>query len=290
MSVRLAGTVLALLTLAACAATSGRNPLARWVPSPNHEPRRPVLIVLHATEQRSAAESLLTLRTRNTGGPVSAHYLIGRDGALYQLVSEHRRAWHAGPGRWGTITDVNSASIGIELDNDGGAPFPEAQLATLLALLDDLCTRLQIPRTQLIAHADMAPTRKRDPGAQFPWRALADVGFGIWPTGPFAEPPPGFDAWLALAALGYALDDRDAALRAFRRRFRAIESDLTDPVAPPDPEDARILHALTKKGTEGIKLPSNPLRPPFRRHAGFICPEWLRFRVRRSVPMPRSAR
>src|SRR5678816_4635739 len=92
--------------------------MAHWVPSPNHDVRGPILIVLHATEQDSVQESLDTLRTRNSGGPVSAHYLVGRDGALYQLIDDERRAWHAGPGRWGTITDVNSASIGIELDNN----------------------------------------------------------------------------------------------------------------------------------------------------------------------------
>ena len=113
--------------LAACAPLPPRNPLATWVPSPNRELRRPILIVLHATEQDSVRESLDTLRSRNGGGPVSAHYLIGRDGRRYQLVADNERAWHAGSGRWGTITDVNNASIGIELDNTGGAPFPVRQ-------------------------------------------------------------------------------------------------------------------------------------------------------------------
>lgn len=234
----------AVLALAACAPAPHRNPMAQWVPSPNHEPRRPVLIVLHATEQESVEQSLLTLRTRNSGGPVSAHYLVGRDGKIFQLVAEDRRAWHAGPGRWGTITDVNSASIGIELDNDGEAPFPPAQVEALLALMHDLCTRLDIPRDQVIAHADMAPTRKRDPSARFPWRALADAGFGPWPADDAPPAPPGFDPWLALRALGYATDDPGAALRAFRRRFRGIEADLSDPPPELDAEDTRLLHAL----------------------------------------------
>src|SRR5690606_17110821 len=105
----------------------------------NFGPRQPVLIVIHATEQDGVQESLDTLRTRNSGGPVSAHYLIGDDGTLYQLVADLDRAWHAGPGRWGTITDVNAASIGIELDNDGEEPFAQAQIDSLLRLLDDLC-------------------------------------------------------------------------------------------------------------------------------------------------------
>ena len=237
-----------LLALAACTHAPPRNPLAQWVPSPNFEPRRPVLIVLHATEQESAAASLDTLRTGNSGGPVSAHYLVGDDGATYQLVADELRAWHAGPGRWGTITDVNSASIGIELDNDGSEPFPDAQVAALLRLLEDLCERLDIPRTQVIAHADMAPTRKRDPGFRFPWKRLADAGFGLWPQAPLAEPPPGFDPWLALRLLGYPLQQDDspghaATVRAFRRHFRGDEGDALDA------EDARILYALTRSAS-----------------------------------------
>lgn len=227
--------------LAGCAPLPPRNPLASWVPSPNHELRRPILIVLHATQQDSVRESLDTLRSRNGGGPVSAHYLIGRDGRRYQLVADNERAWHAGAGRWGTITDVNNASIGIELDNDGSAPFPPAQIDSLLVLLEDLCTRLRIPRTQVIAHADMAPTRKVDPGKSFPWRQLADAGFGVWPTSTDEPLPPGFDPWLALRLFGYPIDDRAAAVRAFHLRFRGIDTQVLDD------EDLRILHALTQE-------------------------------------------
>lgn len=234
--------LLILFALCACAPLPARNPMAEWVPSPNEEARRPVIIVIHATEQNGVARSLHTLRTENRGGPVSAHYLVGRDGSLYQLVADERRAWHAGSGRWGTITDLNSASIGIELDNDGGADFPQAQIETLIRLLDDLCTRLSIPRSQIIAHADLAPTRKRDPNVRFPWRTLAMEGFGRWPAEDAPPAPEGFDFWLAMAAFGYSLDDPDAALRAFRRRFRGMESDPS----PQDAEDARILNALVQ--------------------------------------------
>src|SRR5688500_16468712 len=96
--------MLLLARLAGCASEPPRTPMATWAPSPNHEPRRAVLIVLHATEQESVEESLATLQSGNSSGPVSSHYLIGRDGAIYQLVSDERRAWHAGGGRWGTIT------------------------------------------------------------------------------------------------------------------------------------------------------------------------------------------
>ena len=246
--------LLATALLCACAPQPVRNPLAEWVTSPNHDERRPVAIVIHATEQNGVERSLNTLRTQNRGGPVSSHYLIGRNGDLYQLVSDERRAWHAGAGRWGTLTDLNSTSIGIELDNDGGAAFPPEQIDALLRLLDDLCTRLRIPRHQIIAHADMAPTRKRDPNVLFPWKTLADAGFGAWPAEDAPPAPEGFDVWLAMAAFGYPLDDPHAALRAFQRRFRGIEAALKpDAGQQPDAEDARILHALTRS-----LLPTTP--------------------------------
>lgn len=239
---RLPPLLLMAALLGACAHVA-RNPMAQWVPSPNHNPRQPVLIVLHHTEQDSVQQSLHTLRTRNSGGRVSAHYLVGRDGALYQLVPDGERAWHAGAGRWGTIGDVNSASIGIELDNNGDEPFAPAQIATLLRLLDDLCTRLHIPRSQVIGHADLAPARKTDPSRFFPWDQLAAAGFGLWPDPADGPAPDGFDPWLGLRALGYPLDDPGAAARAFHRHFRGRD-DLGDSL---DGEDARILHSLLRR-------------------------------------------
>lgn len=229
-----------LALLGGCAHAPPRNPLAEWVPSPNQDLRRPVLIVIHYTDQDSVQRSLDTLRSRNSTGKVSAHYLIGRDGKRYQLVGDERRAWHGGAGRWGTITDINSASIGIELDNDGNSPFAPAQIDSLLVLLEDLCTRLRIPRTQVIGHQDFAPTRKVDPGPLFPWKRLADAGFGRWPAADAPPAPPGFDPWQALALLGYPLEDRAATLRAFHHHYRGRDS------AGIDAEDLRILHALTR--------------------------------------------
>lgn len=243
--IRLPLVLLTTLLLAACASTSTdvRSPLATWVPSPNHNARNPVIIVLHHTDQDSVQESLYTLRTANSGGKVSAHYLVGSDGHLYQLVADNRRAWHAGGGRWGTITDLNSASIGIEIDNDGSSPFAAAQIAALIRLLDDLCTRLNIPRSQIIAHADLAPARKQDPSRYFPWQQLAEAGFGVWPRASDGPAPEGFDPWLALEAFGYPLDDRAAAAGAFHRRFRGRD-DLPGTL---DAEDARILHSLLQQ-------------------------------------------
>lgn len=238
-----------LALLAACAHAPpepqpGRSTLAQWLPSPNFDARRPVIVVLHATEQDSVEQSLQTLRTRNRGGRVSAHYLVARDGRTFQLVDDLDRAWHAGAGRWGTIDNLNAASVGIELDNDGRSGFPDAQVEALLRLLADVTARHRIDRRALIAHGDMAPTRKRDPNHLFPWQRLAEAGFGAWPQGPLAEPPPGFDPVLALRLLGYPTDDLPAAVRAFHRRFRGLD-DGDDPDAMLDGTDARILHALT---------------------------------------------
>jgi N-acetylmuramoyl-L-alanine amidase len=238
---RFALPLLVTLGAAGCVHAPSHNPLASWVPSPHHDARRPVLIVLHFTDETSVAQSLRTLRTRNDGGPVSAHYLIGVDGHIYQLVADVERAWHAGAGRWGTITDVNSASIGIELDNDGHAPFPETQIDGLLVLLADLTTRWRIPSTQVIGHEDLAPVRKDDPGPRFPWARLAQAGYGLWPRVPLVDAPPGFDPWLALAAIGYPLDDRAAAVRAFRHHFRSLEGEMLDA------DDLRVLYALARQ-------------------------------------------
>ncbi|MCW4456116.1 N-acetylmuramoyl-L-alanine amidase [Flavobacterium sp. MXW15] len=239
MTLRFPITLALVAALAACTHTA-RNPLAQWVPSPNHNERKPMVIVLHHTDQDSVQQSLDTLRSANSGGKVSAHYLVGADGALYQLVADERRAWHAGPGRWGTISDLNSASIGIEIDNDGDSPFAPAQIDGLLRLLEDLCTRLGIPRRQIIAHADLAPSRKQDPSRFFPWQQLAAAGFGEWPDPAHGPAPEGFDAWLALQAFGYPMEAPQDAVRAFHRRFRGSD----ELPAELDAEDARILHSL----------------------------------------------
>ena len=252
----LCATALAMW-LGACAHTAPvpHNPLAEWVPSENHDQRRPTLIVLHFTDQESAQQSLDTLRSRNKGGRVSSHYLVGKEGRLYQLVADQHRAWHAGAGRWGTITDVNSASIGIEIDNNGRSPYPQAQIDSLIVLLGDLTQRLRIPPDQVIGHSDLAPARKVDPGPLFPWKQLAEAGFGVWPDAGVAAAPDGFDPWLALQALGYSLQDRPAAVRAFHHRFRGREGGELDE------EDRRILYALTRTPAESGPAVARPAAP-----------------------------
>jgi N-acetylmuramoyl-L-alanine amidase len=240
---RFALACIAALALSACATTQPpeRNPLADWRPSPNHNPRGAVAIVVHQTEMESAQAALITLQTRNSTGRVSAHYLIGDDGALYQLVAESERAWHAGASRWGGVADLNSATIGIELDNDGVEPFSDAQIATLLRLLGDITSRLDIPRHLVIGHGDIAPTRKRDPSALFPWQRLAEAGFGLWPRANAAPAPAGFDPWAAMRLIGYDLRDPEAAVRAFHRHYRGNEE------AQWLPGDADILHDLQRQ-------------------------------------------
>ena len=184
---------------------------------------------------------------------VSAHYLVDRDGRIEQLVPDHLRAWHAGDGRWGDFRDLNDVSIGIELVNTGSEPFPDVQIDAVIALLRDLVTRHRFDPRQVIAHADLAPGRKIDPGKWFPWQRLADAGFGLWPRGPLTDPPAGFDGWAALAAIGYALHDPQAALHSFRLHFRALDDG--QPKAADDaqgrpllePEDLRILYALQQQ-------------------------------------------
>jgi len=205
--------------LAACAPLPQRAGMpTRWQPSPNFDERSVALIVIHYTADDGAALALRTLT--NPAAKVSAHYLVARDGEIVQLVDERARAWHAGESRWGALVDVNSASIGIELDNDGRTPFPAPQIDALLRLLGDLRDRHGFPAANVIGHADVAPTRKIDPGPLFPWRTLAMGGFGPWCDPPHSTAPPAFDAVLGLQAIGYDVRDPQAATRAFRLHHR----------------------------------------------------------------------
>ncbi|MDQ1242473.1 MAG: N-acetylmuramoyl-L-alanine amidase, partial [Pseudomonadota bacterium] len=217
--------LLALLPLAACAPLpQGPEVATRWQPSPNFDERRPNFVILHQTSNDDVEHALRTLT--DPLKKVSAHYLIGRDGTVVQLVDERARAWHAGESWWGGLTDLNSASIGIELDNNGEEPFAEPQIAALLELLADLKARYRIPAANFLGHGDVAPGRKVDPSRHFPWLRLAQRGFGLWCESP-PPAPAGFDALLALRALGYKVmrsgiprdGAGDTALRAFRRHW-----------------------------------------------------------------------
>lgn len=190
--------------------------------SPSFDRRRPNFVILHHTSDASAEESLRTLTARASG--VSSHYLIAREGRIYYLVDERDRAWHAGESYWAGQRDLNSASIGIELDNNGREPFAEPQIAALLALLADLKTRYKLPATSFLGHGDISPGRKVDPSALFPWQRLAAHGFGLWCDPPYPSVPPGVDTALLLQAFGYSVWNLDAAVAAFKRRFAPDDS------------------------------------------------------------------
>jgi N-acetylmuramoyl-L-alanine amidase len=212
-----------VMLLAACAPLPhGAGIPTQWQPSPNFDERRPNFVVIHHTGDDTVKEALRTLTDPRR--EVSAHYLIARDGTIFQLVDERARAWHAGASRWGADADINSSSLGIELDNNGHEPFPEAQIAALLALLRDIERRYHIPAANVLGHADVAPGRKVDPSPYFPWKTLAENGFGLWCDAPPPAPPTGFDAIAAMQALGYDMTDVEAAIRAFKLHFVQDES------------------------------------------------------------------
>lgn len=171
---------------------------------------------------------------------VSAHYLIGRDGTLWSLVPESERAWHAGAGTWRGLGDINSRSIGIELDNDGRTPFSEPLMARLETVLAGVMARWSIPPEAVIAHSDMAPERKYDPGPRFDWRRLALGGLAVWPEEEALAPP---DAFLAAAhAFGYPMEaPPQAILDAFRHRFRPWGS------GPVTTADATVAQSLARR-------------------------------------------
>ena len=210
-------------------------------PSPNCGPRRdaarPDMVVLHYTGMATAAEALD--RLCDPAAEVSAHYLITETGDLCRLVPEHLRAWHAGAGRWGGVTDVNSRSIGIELANPGTHPFPAPQMAALERLLAGLLSRHAIAPARVIAHSDMAPARKSDPGPRFDWCRLARAGLSVWPR-PLPGPHPPLAA--SLTTIGYdpALP-ADLRLAAFRLRFRPWAT------GPACAEDAARAHDLARR-------------------------------------------
>jgi N-acetylmuramoyl-L-alanine amidase len=186
-------------------------------PSPNLGERRGgarvTLVVLHYTAMASCAEALA--RLCDPVAEVSAHYLIDTDGSVLSLVDEGARAWHAGAGEWRGAGDVNSRSIGIELANSGAVPFAEPQMAALERLLAGVLARHGLGPEAVIAHSDMAPDRKGDPGARFDWRRLARQGLSVWP-----DPAQPGDFLADLRAFGYPEATPDSLLTAFRLRFR----------------------------------------------------------------------
>ncbi|MDT0685545.1 N-acetylmuramoyl-L-alanine amidase [Autumnicola psychrophila] len=249
-----------------------------WVGTTNFNLRRPNYVVLHHTAQDSVEQTLNTFVTPER--QVSAHYVIGHDGEVYHMLNDYYRAWHGGVGSWGTTTDLNSTSIGIELDNDGFEEFSEAQIESLIAVLKMLKEKYKIPAQNVIGHADIAPSRKVDPSIFFPWKRLAEEGFGIWYTEEVVENlqmeseffntdkqlllmqtnPPGrklpfldrllfpnivpsdFNYEDALKIIGYDTSNLTSAIQAFELHF--IQKDVNGVLSD---HDLKVLYNLYKK-------------------------------------------
>ncbi|MGB9366158.1 MAG: N-acetylmuramoyl-L-alanine amidase [Xanthobacteraceae bacterium] len=228
------------------------SPIAKkYVVSPNHDAResRIDILLLHYTGMQTADEALARLADR--GAKVSCHYFVDEDGRVTQMVPEARRAWHGGLGSWKGAVDINSRSIGIEIVNPGHElgyrDFPDAQIDAVIALCRDIIKRRHIARERVLAHSDVAPARKKDPGEKFPWAKLAAAGVGLWvEPAPIAEGRtlsandrgvPVEDLQKQLIKLGYGLEvsrSYDDATRlvvtAFQRHFRPERVDgLADP-------------------------------------------------------------
>jgi len=206
---------------------SGDELVHREVPSPNFNERTlPIsMVVLHYTEMKPVESALE--RMCDPAASVSAHYCITEEGEVIRLVPEDRRAWHAGQSFWRGIPDVNSASIGIELDHPGHAlgyrPFADAQIAALIPLLARIVKQYDIPRANVVGHSDVAPMRKIDPGELFPWERLAEYKLCLpRPTSLAAGDPFHNEGafFLALERFGYDITDQRKAVEAFERRWR----------------------------------------------------------------------
>jgi N-acetylmuramoyl-L-alanine amidase len=217
--------------------------------SPNHGERGdgalPNMIVLHYTGMQDNEAAIRQLCT--PASEASAHYLVLEDGYIIQLIAESRRAWHAGASSWAGVTDINSCSIGIEIANPGhdhGYPdFSKRQIAAVTALCRSISTRHQISADRVLAHSDVAPTRKQDPGEKFPWRLLADSGIGLWvkpaplttvgsifvlgETNPAIEEAQRLlaDYGYGVAPTGYLDSTTRDVVAAFQRHFRPMRVD-----------------------------------------------------------------
>ena len=212
------------------------------VATTNFDLRKPNFVIIHHTAQNSCEQTLKTFTLERT--KVSAHYVICKDGTIHHMLNDYLRAWQAGVSKWGNFTDINSSSIGIELDNNGNEPFPEAQITSLMKLLDTLKNHYSIPTANFIGHADVAPGRKNDPSHYFPWQTLSQRGFGLWYDTTAVVVPDYFNATQALRIIGYNVKDTLAAIRSFKIHFvpqdTVLIKSLTD-------DDRKILFDLERR-------------------------------------------
>jgi N-acetylmuramoyl-L-alanine amidase len=220
--------------------SSGMEVPSNWVGTVNFNLRKPNYVIIHFTAQDSAAQTLKTFTIEKT--QVSAHYVIGRDGHVYHMLNDYLRAWQAGISKWGSVSDMNSCSVGIELDNNGNEPFKKAQINSLLLLLAKLKKAYNIPATNFIGHQDIAPTRKPDPGPFFPWKVLAQHGFGYWSDDVLELAPDNLDPATALRLIGYDTANLNAAIVAFKRHF--IQTDQSPVLTQ---LDLNVLYSVMQK-------------------------------------------
>ena len=211
-----------------------------WVGTTNFNLRKPNFVIIHHTAQNSCEQTLQTFTLKRT--EVSAHYVICKDGTVYHMLDDYFRAWHAGAGKWGNLTDINSSSIGIELDNNGFEPFADAEVNSLLTVLAALKARYNIPAANFIGHGDIAPTRKVDPNVYFPWKLLSDSGFGLWYDTAGVVLPTPFNVLENLRVVGYDISDSVAAVEAFKRHFLQVDSSMVL-----SEDDKKVLYALAKR-------------------------------------------
>lgn len=220
--------------------SAGLDYADRWVGTTNFTLRRPNYVVIHHTAQNSCDQTLKTFTLTRT--QVSAHYVICRDGTVHHMLNDLLRAHHAGVSKWGNATDINSSSIGIEIDNNGFEPFTELQINSLLTLLGRLKRAYSIPVTNFLGHADVAPGRKVDPSRYFPWQRLAESGFGCWYDTTGISVSGTFNAVQALRLVGYSVKDSLAAIQSFKIHFTP-----TDSTRQLNEGDRKILADLVRK-------------------------------------------
>ena len=211
-----------------------------WVGTTNFSMRRPNFVVIHHTAQNTCDSTLRTFTLPGTA--VSAHYVICRDGIVHHMLNDLLRAHHAGLGKWGNVSDMNSGSIGIEIDNNGSEPFTEAQMSSLLELLGRLKRAYSIPQANFIGHMDWAPGRKVDPSRFFSWQVLAEKGFGFWFDTTSIEVPVDFNAMQALRIIGYDVSKPEIAIQSYKIHF--VPADTTRAI---NDADRKILFDLVKK-------------------------------------------
>jgi N-acetylmuramoyl-L-alanine amidase len=221
--------------------SAGLTYAADWAGTTNLSMRRPNFVIIHHTAQNSCEQTLKTFTVKGSR-EVSAHYVICKDGTVHHMLNDLLRAHHAGVSKWGSTTDLNSSSIGIELDNNGFEPFAEAQMNSLLLLLDRLQKAYSIPASNFIGHGDIAPTRKNDPNWRFPWKLLAEKGFGYWfDDAATVALPDNFNRLHALRIIGYDIKDTTAAIIGFKRHW------LQDTTKGLSEQQLKVLFQLSKK-------------------------------------------